>query len=217
MKRYLFIFTFLSPVLSLWSQDSGGISTTLVNEFTLSVNHGIKDQGKSFFGGGIEANHVFKADEPIGARVGLAIDFFHFWYDNDPGPYSKYENRYNQHFYAMNVSIPFAGQINMGYNTKVLLEMGGQVGVNSYTRYTADIENVPYGGPDNVHQEKSGMHLGAFFGGNFGLGVRIPVYDQLSILLKPSVGFNIYLTRVPTSESLINNGYARLTLGILLQ
>ncbi len=216
MKCYLFVFAFLSFTLPSRSQESGG-AARLINEFTLSVNHGIKDHGKNFFGGGVEVNHVFKADQPLGARVGLAIDFFHFWYDNDPGPESKYVNRYNQHFYAMNVSIPFAGQINVGYNTKVLLEMGGQVGVNSYTRYTADIEDVSNSGPDNVHHEKSGIHLGPLFGINFGVGVRIPVSDQLSFLLKPSVGYNFYLTKVPASESFVNNGYAKLTLGILLQ
>lgn len=216
MKHGLFIALFLFSTHCSLSQDYGGAFSALINEYSLSVNHGMKDQGKNFFGAGIEVNHVFKADQPLGTRVGLAVDFFHFWYDNESSPYSKYENRYNQHFYAANISIPFAGQINMGYNTKVLLEMGGQVGVNTYTHYTADIEKVNTNTASTWYHERSGIHLGPFFGINLGLGVRIPVYDQLSILLKPSVGFNVYLTKVPGTDFLVNNGYAKLTIGIAL-
>ena len=68
----------------------------LFNEFQVSVNHGAANP-KTFFGAGIGASHVFKPDRVVGSRVGLEVDFFHFWGGDITPPYST-ETRRNQHF-----------------------------------------------------------------------------------------------------------------------
>src|SRR6185436_1499537 len=96
-NRLLILFLFLSAFGIC--QDV----SKLINEFHLSGNHGLSAP-KTFFGGGLGASHVFRADQPLGARIGLEADFYHFWNAGVSGPeFNKYESRSNQHFNAVNL------------------------------------------------------------------------------------------------------------------
>ncbi|TSJ45532.1 hypothetical protein [Fluviicola chungangensis] len=138
MKNRILIFFFLLSGSGFSQLDEQSLRN-LFNEFHVSVNHGIGSE-RNFFGAGLGVNHVFRADQALGARVGLQADFYHFWNGGVSGPeFNKYESRYNQHFNALNISVPIAMQVNFGYSVRYLFEMGAELGVNAATAYSADI------------------------------------------------------------------------------
>lgn len=214
MKNYLII-CFLSLTGSVVAQIDEQSLKNLFNEFHVSVNHGIGSE-KNFFGAGFGANHVFKADQALGTRIGLQVDFYHFWNEGVSGPeFNKYESRYNQHFNALNISVPLGLQVNFGYSLRYLFELGAEVGANAYTRYSADIHNS-FNAPGVNEHVNSKINLGAFLGFNMGVGVRVPFNDALSLLIKPGIGVQAYISGFKSDGLTVGNGYAKLTLGILL-
>lgn len=186
----------------------------LFNEFHVSVNRGIGSE-RNFFGAGLGANHIFRADQVLGVRIGIQADFFHFWNEGVSGPeFNKYESRSNQHFNAVNISVPVALQINFGYSVRYLFEMGAELGVNATTRYSADIHSS-FDAPGVDEHVNTTMNLGPFFGINLGAGVRIPFNDVISFLIKPGIGVQAYLSGFKNDGLTAGNGYAKLSFGIL--
>jgi opacity protein-like surface antigen len=213
-NRMLFLLLLISG--SGFSQLKEQSLQNLINEFHVSVNRGIGAE-RNFFGAGLGVNHVFRADQSLGARIGLQADFYHFWNGGVSGPeFNKYESRYNQHFNALNISVPFGLQVNFGYSVRYLFEMGAELGVNTTTRYSADIHSSSSVPEVNEHVTST-MNLGAFLGFNLGAGVRIPFNDAISLLVKPGVGVQAYVSGFKGDALTMGNAYAKLTLGILLQ
>lgn len=188
----------------------------LFNEYALSVNHGL-GAPKTFFGTGLGANHVFRPDRVIGSRIGLEVDFYHFLNAGVSGPdFNKYESRSNQHFHALNLSVPVALQFNFGHSVRYFFEMGAHLGINVYTRYSADVTHSNYNSPTIKEHVNSKLILGPLFGLNAGIGVRIPFNERLSFLIKPGIGAQVYFESLSSSGVSSGNAYAKLTLGILL-
>jgi|GEM_PF-4218815 len=215
MKKQLIILFFVLPLCS-FSQMCGQPLKDLFNEFHVSINHGVGSE-RTFFGAGLGANHLFHPDRALGARIGLEADFYHFAYDGGSSPEHKYETRFNQHFNAVNVSVPVDLQVNFGYSVRYLFEMGFQLGMNIQTAYKADIYHHPMEAPATMEHIHSSISLGLLGGFNLGIGVRIPFNDAVSFLIKPSVGANAYFAKVQANDGLASHAYAKLTLGILLQ
>lgn len=214
MKNRVFILFFLLSGSGFAQVDEQSLRN-LFNEFHVSVNHGIGSE-RNFFGAGFGVNHVFKADQVLGTRIGLQMDFYHFWNKGVSGPeFNKYESRYNQHFKALNISVPVGLQVNFGYSVRYLFDLGAELGANAYTMYSADIHNS-FNAPGVNEHINSKINLGAFLGFNLGAGVRIPFNDALSFLIKPGIGVQAYLSGFKSGSLTIGNGYAKLTLGILL-
>lgn len=214
MKNRIVVFFFLLSG-SGFSQVNEQSLRNLFNEFHVSVNRGIGSE-RNFFGAGLGVNHIFRADQALGARIGLQADFYHFWNEGVSGPeFNKYESRYNQHFNALNISVPVDLQVNFGYSVRYLFEMGAELGVNATTAYSADIHSSydPPGVNDHIN---STLNLGALLGFNMGVGVRIPFNDGVSFLIKPVIGVQAYLSGFKSDGLTTGNGYAKLTLGILL-
>ena len=137
MKFYLFLII-VGVSISCFAQEVNKQSLkNLFNEFQISVNYGAANP-RTFFGVGIGASHVFRSDRALGSRVGLEVDFFHFWSGEITPPYSN-DVRKNQHYYSTNVSVPFALQLNFGNQIRFLFELGGRLGVNAHTFYRADV------------------------------------------------------------------------------
>lgn len=211
MKRRILLLFFVFP----FSQGNAQSLQNLVNEFHVSVNRGIGSE-RNFFGTGLGVNHVFKSDQSLGARVGLQADFYHFWNGGVSGPeFNKYESRSNQHFNVLNISIPFGLQVNFGYSVRYLFEIGSELGVNATTRYSADIHSSFNVSGVNEHVNTT-MNLGAFLGFNLGVGVRIPFNDAISLLVKPGIGVQAYVSGFKADALTMGNAYAKLSLGILL-
>jgi hypothetical protein len=209
--KYLMILAFLQLSGAGFAQ----LDRNLVNEFHASINRGIGSE-RNFFGAGLGVSHIFKADQSLGARVGLEANFFHFWNEGVSGPeFNKYQSRSNQHFNAVNISVPVALQVNFGYSIRYLFEMGAELGVNATTRYSADIHSG-FDVPGVTEHVKNTMNLGPFLGVNLGAGVRIPFNDAVSFLIKPSIGVQAYLSGFKGDALTSGNGYAKLTLGILV-
>ena len=160
--------------------------TPLVNEYLLSANYGLEKRG--FFGAGLGLCHVMRSEKVVGFRSGIGLDFFHFWDGNTLTPVSL-EPRNNQHYYVTNLSIPFDLQINFGAKVRFLFELGGQFGVNAYTVYRADVYNNQV---DEFIDTRSELSLKTFVGANSGIGVCVPLNNRLGLLLKPSLGLNLY-------------------------
>lgn len=213
-------FSILVICLSFWAnglfaQAKEQSLKNLFNEFHVSANHGIVSP-RTFFGAGFGAGHIFKADRVIGARIGLEVDLFHFWNGGISTPEYKYESRSNQHFYATTITVPVELQLNFGKRVRYLFEMGFHLGVNPYTQYIADIKH--YGSyPYTTEHVNSKMSFGLLGGLNMGTGVRIPLNDRLSFLIKPGIGMNIYFSETPMYVGFPGNAYAKLSLGIHLK
>lgn len=215
MKQQILSLFFVFPLFS-YSQTNGQSLKNLFNEFHASVNHTLVTT-KTFFGVGLGANHIFHSDRALGARIGLEADFYHFGYDGGSSPEHKYESRTNQHFNAVNISVPVDLQVNFGSSVRYLFEMGAQLGMNVYTGYKADASYYQYGAQPTTKYINSAISLGLLGGVNLGIGVRIPFNEAVSLLIKPSVGANVYFAKPDANDGLASHAYAKLTLGILLQ
>lgn len=214
MKNRILILFFLLSGSGFAQVDSQSLRN-LFNEFHVSVNHGFNSP-KTYFGAGLGASHLFHPDRALGARVGLELDHYHFWRDNNPSPENKYQSRFNQHFNAVNITIPVNLQVNFGYSVRSLFEMGFHLGVNIHTGYKADAvhsASVPY---TEEHIDTK-IGLGALGGFNMGIGVRLPFNDAVSLLIKPGIGANIYFSDGSGyNNGMLSHAYAKLSIGILL-
>lgn len=171
-----------------WAQknEESTDKNPLVNEYAISTNYGLEQRG--FFGAGLEFCHVMRSEKIVGFRSGIGLNFFHFWHGNTTPPVSL-EPRRNQHYYITNLSIPFDLQLNFGGKARFLFELGGQFGVNAYTVYRADVYSEQVSDYVEMRSEPS---LKAFVGVNSGIGLRVPLNNRLGLLLKPSIGLNLY-------------------------
>lgn len=214
MKTRILILFFLLSEFA-FSQMEAQSLRNLFNEFHVSVNRGIGSE-RNFFGAGLGANHIFRADQVLGARIGIQADFFHFWNEGVSGPeFNKYESRFNQHFNALNISVPVDLQVNFGYSVRYLFEMGAELGVNAATGYSADIHSS-FGSAGVNEHINSTINLGPFLGFNMGAGVRIPFNDGVSFLIKPGIGVQTYISGFGGKGLTSGNAYAKLTFGVLL-
>ncbi|TSJ45530.1 hypothetical protein [Fluviicola chungangensis] len=192
VMRILLLFVLIGSLNFTFGQEKEQPLKNLFNEYQISINHGAANP-RTFFGGGLGAGHVFRSDKTVGSKVGLEADFFHFWNGEITPPYSN-EPRRNQHYYSTNISVPFAFQLNFGTPIHFLIELGGRLGVNVHTQYSADvyqtaIDSESFG---KFEYEKTTLSLGAFLGLNGGVGVIIPLNERCNLVLKPDVGLNLY-------------------------
>lgn len=215
MKTYLV--TLVSVVLislTALGQENNERNIFL-NEFHLSLNHGIPAYSgkRTFFGGGLGASHVFRANRIVGARIGLEADFFHVWGGDTQVPESD-KTRRNQHFYLTKVSLPVNLRITLGKKTRFLFEAGGRFGLIVSAYYTADVLQT---GPNYEtffeHQKTAHGPVGlGFVGLNSGIGTLIPMNEKLDLLIRPDMGANLYFRE--TGEVYL---YTRLCVGIHLK
>ncbi len=192
MRFLIFIISILLFFSSFGQEVKSQPLKNLFNEYQVSINHGVANP-RTFFGAGLGASHIFRPDKVIGSRVGLEADFFHFWNGEIAPPYSN-EPRRNQHYYSTNISVPFTLQLNFGNRTRFLFELGGRLGVNVHTQYSADVYQTAIGSESygKFAYEKTILSLGAFLGLNAGIGVIIPLNEKCSLSFKPDVGLNMY-------------------------
>jgi hypothetical protein len=190
------IICLLCSVQVIFGQERNLKFKDYFNEFHISVNHGVPfyPAEKTFFGGGLGMNHVFRANRVVGARAGLEIDFLHFWSKGESPP--EYDQTIlNQHLYLTSLCIPINLQINFGGNLRFLFEMGGRLGFNLYSFYSGDVLHTkPNYETYFVHEKNNrGGPVGlAFAGVNSGLGVRIPCNEKFDFVVRPTLQLNIY-------------------------
>lgn len=190
--------SFLILMISVngFSQEKEQKLKNLFNEFHVSVNHGLpfSSEERTFFGGGLGANHVFRADKIVGARTGLELDFFHFW-ERDAGPPESGQVKKNQHFYFTTISIPANLQLNFGRNIRFSFEVGARLGIVAYMIYTADVLRTgssygPYGTFE--YERTSKVFRSGFVGLNSGIGAKIPLNERMDLLIRPTIQINGY-------------------------
>ncbi|MGV3613488.1 MAG: hypothetical protein ACO1N0_21190 [Fluviicola sp.] len=184
----------------------------LFNEFHASVNHGFLNN-RTFFGGGLGASHVFRADRVLGARVGLEFELFHIHTGNTSPPYSD-ETRRNQHFYLTSLTFPINLRLSFGKKIRFLFELGGRGGFVVSRYSTADVLRT---GPnyetyfEHVKTNKVAVGL-ATVGVNSGIGTLIPLNEKFDLLVRPDVDANLFFF----DDARIHL-YARLCVGIHLK
>lgn len=184
----------------------------LFNEFHVSVNHGVLNE-RTFFGGGLGASHVFRADRIVGARAGLELELFHIHAGNTNPPYSD-ETRKNQHFYLTSLTFPINLRLSFGKKIRFLFELGGRGGFVVSRYSTADVLRT---GPnyeayfEHVKTNKVAVGLGTV-GLNSGIGALIPLNEKLDLLVRPDFGVNLFFFDDPRIHF-----YGRLCIGIHLK
>nr|WP_294857973.1 hypothetical protein [uncultured Fluviicola sp.] len=157
----------------------------LFNEFHASVNHGIPlyTEDRTFFGTGLGAGKVFRAEKIVAFRSGLELQLFHCWQANDP---SHFTNGSNIHSYFVDLSVPVIMRINISH---FFVELGGNVGVGvggrkQETTYSSST------GQTVMTVQKSRTGSGFWLGPAFGIGTLIPLNERLDLLIRPDVQLN---------------------------
>ncbi|MNU98142.1 hypothetical protein D3C71_882460 [compost metagenome] len=205
--------TFLSlfSTLLLWSQDVGEKVPSLknaFNEFHASVNHGIPLSSgmRTFFGAGLGANKVFRAEKTLAFRTGVEFQFFHMLGNSgDPAHYSSVSN---VHYSYSDLTIPIVLRINIGMT---FIELGGNLGLGvvgqkRYMQHTYSDNQTPV-----ETEKKESSNQGFSAGPVFGIGMLIPMNEKLDLLIRPDVGASVYFREG------FANGYVRLCIGIRLK
>ncbi|MNJ82984.1 hypothetical protein D3C87_03970 [compost metagenome] len=198
-------FLILMISASSFSQEKEQKLKNLFNEFHVSVNHGI-GSGRTFFGAGLGANKVFRAEKIVAFRTGIEFQLFHTWDDvGDPSHFSAIKNIHRNHIDFM---VPVAMRINI---QRMFIELGGNVGVGvvGWERFT--YLSFPLGKPTVQTERKEGWTPGFSMGLMGGIGGLIPLNEKLDLLIRPDVGASVYFH----GEFL--NLYARLCIGIHLK
>ena len=213
MKRRILIIILVFISFAAVSQEK--LKAIRGFEFHASVNHPIsaKEGVRTFYGGGIGVNVIFKDTNRVSFKTGVELNYFHTW---DSWLYSgHFSNQTNIHYQYAILSIPAVVRFNMGDEFKLFLELGAYLGISfggdmrsTYSTYDP-LSNYSFNGVK--HENYSS---GLSFTPMIGFGARVPLSERIDLVLKPEFAF---MLNQENSESFNRHYfYARFCAGIHL-
>ncbi|MDR0803201.1 hypothetical protein [Fluviicola sp.] len=199
-----FTLMFLSSVFSQEKKQKP------VNEFHVSVNHGIplSSLERTFFGVGLGVSHVFHSEKVAAFRTGLEFQFFHAW-AGSLADHSHYSSSSNVHYSYVDFTIPLLLRINISW---AFIELGVCFGTNLFGQERATVTSYYDYQPSIQTTGKRAWNPGISAGPVAGIGILIPLNEKLDLLIRPDAGVSAYFR-----EEQYMNLYARLCVGIHLK
>ncbi|WP_343634571.1 hypothetical protein [Fluviicola sp.] len=178
-------------------------------EFHASANLPFRGE-RTFFGTGMGVNMLIKDTGLVSFKTGLEVNYFHTWDKYlDAG---NFTNQRNVHYQHALLSIPAIVRFNIGNDFKLLVELGGYLGITLGGEMRSD-----YSFYDPLSNAKfNGIKHESYFPGlaftpTLGIGGRFPLSERIDLLLKPECAFVMY------EEIKERYFYARLCAGIHLK
>jgi hypothetical protein len=186
-------------------------------EFHASVNHPISTKGgvRTFYGGGIGVNVIFKDTNRVSFKTGLELNYFHTW---DSWLYSgHFSNQTNIHYQYAGLSIPALVRINFGNELNFLVEFGAYLGFSLGGEMRSNYFSYDPFSSESSNGFKYEKYVpGLSITPAIGFGTRLPLSNRLELLLKPELAF---VKNANYGEDSFNNHffYARFCAGIHLK
>nr|WP_294857977.1 hypothetical protein [uncultured Fluviicola sp.] len=214
MKSLLLILLLVFISLKIQAQDR--LRDIRGWEFHASVNHPISNKPgvRTFYGGGVGVNVIFKDTSRVCFKTGVEFNYFHTW---DSWLYSgHFSNQTNIHYQYANLSIPAIVRFNRGDEFKLFLEFGAYLGISlggemrsTYSTYDP-LSNYSFNG-----FKRENYSPGLSFTPMLGFGTRLPLSERVDLVLKPEFAF---ILNQENSESFNRHYfYARFCVGIHLK
>lgn len=168
---------------------------------------------RTFYGGGIGVNVIFKDTNRVSFKTGVELNYFHTW---DSWLYSgHFSNQTNIHYQYAILSIPAFVRFNLGNELKFLVEFGAYLGFSlggemrsTYSAYDP-LSNYSFNGFKHENYVP-----GLSITPAIGFGTRVPLSERIDLVLKPEFAF---MLNQENSESFNRHYfYARFCAGIHL-
>ncbi|WP_341907746.1 hypothetical protein [Fluviicola taffensis] len=184
------ILTILSILLSMLTQAQDRQKAIPGWEFHASVNHPIsaKEGVRTFYGGGIGVNVIFKDTNRVSFKTGIELNYFHTW---DAWLNSgNFSNQTNIHYQYSVLSIPALVRFNFGNELNFLVEFGAYLGFSVGGEMRSDyFSNDPFSNESVNGFKHENYTPGLSITPAIGFGTRLPLSNRLELLLKPEIAF----------------------------